>query len=51
MVEMLDHYIGMLVKYLEKTEDPRNPGKKLIDNTYILFHLRQWRDGDGCREK
>jgi arylsulfatase A-like enzyme len=37
MVEMLDHYIGMLVKYLEKTEDPRNPGKKLIDNTYILF--------------
>jgi hypothetical protein len=27
MVEMLDHYIGMLVKYLEKTEDHATPGK------------------------
>ena len=29
MVEMLDHYIGMLVRYLEKTEDPRNPAASL----------------------
>jgi arylsulfatase A-like enzyme len=37
MVEMLDHYIGQLVEFLEKTDDPRNPGHKLINNTYIFF--------------
>lgn len=37
MVEMLDYYIGQLVVYLEKTDDPRWPGHKLIDNTYIIF--------------
>jgi len=37
MVEMLDHYVGQLVTFLETTDDPRNPGHKLIDNTYILF--------------
>jgi uncharacterized sulfatase len=37
MVEMLDHYVGQIVQFLEKTDDPRNPGHKLIDNTYIFF--------------
>lgn len=37
MVETLDHYVGKLVQYLETTDDPRNPGHKLIDNTYIFF--------------
>ena len=37
MVESLDHYVGQLVEFLEKTDDPRNPGHKLIDNTYIFF--------------
>ena len=37
MVETLDHYVGRLVTFLETTDDPRNPGHKLIDNTYIFF--------------
>ena len=37
MVETLDHYVGKLVEFLETTDDPRNPGHKLIDNTYIVF--------------
>ena len=37
MVETLDHYVGQLVKYLDTTDDPRNPGHKLIENTYIFF--------------
>ena len=37
MVETLDHYVGKLVGFLETTDDPRNPGHKLIDNTYIFF--------------
>jgi arylsulfatase A-like enzyme len=37
MVETLDHYVGQLVECLETTDDPRNPGHKLIDNTYIFF--------------
>jgi len=37
MVETLDHYVGKLVTFLETTDDPRNPGHKLIDNTYIFF--------------
>ena len=37
MVEMFDHYVGNLVKYLEKTDDPRRPGHKLMDNTYIML--------------
>jgi len=37
MVETLDHYVGQLVGFLETTDDPRNPGHKLIDNTYIFF--------------
>jgi arylsulfatase A-like enzyme len=37
MVEMFDHYVGNLVKYLEKTDDPRRPGHKLMENTYIML--------------
>jgi len=37
MVEMLDHYVGTLFQYLEQTDDPRRPGHKLIENTYIIF--------------
>jgi arylsulfatase A-like enzyme len=37
MVEMVDHYCGQLVNYLEETDDPRWPGHKLIENTYIIF--------------
>ena len=37
MVEMFDHYVGNLVKYLENTDDPRHPGHKLMENTYIML--------------
>ena len=37
MVEQLDYYLGQIFDYLETTEDPRRPGHKLIENTYILF--------------
>lgn len=37
MVEMLDYYTGLLIKYLEHTDDPRWPGHKLIENTYVIF--------------
>ena len=37
MIETIDHYTGLLVKYLEQTEDPRWPGHMLIENTYVVF--------------
>ena len=37
MVEMLDHYFGMVIHYLEETDDPRWSGHKLIENTYIIL--------------
>lgn len=37
MVEQLDYYMGQLFDYLEQTDDPRRPGHKLIENTYIIF--------------
>lgn len=37
MVESLDYYIGLLIDYLEVTDDPRWPGHKLIENTYIVL--------------
>lgn len=37
MVETIDYYTGQLVKYLETTDDPRWPGHKLSENTYIIF--------------
>ena len=37
MVEELDYYIGRVFDYLEQTDDPRWPGHKLSENTYIIF--------------
>jgi len=37
MVELLDYYVGRLVNHLETTDDPRWPGHKLIENTYVIF--------------
>jgi arylsulfatase A-like enzyme len=37
MVQENDVIIGYLLDFLEQTDDPRNPGHKLIDNTIILF--------------
>ncbi len=37
MVEMLDYYVGQVFDYLRTTDDPRWPGHKLIENTYIIF--------------
>jgi len=37
MVEELDYYVGQMTQYLEKTDDPRWPGHKLVENTYIIF--------------
>ncbi|WP_442506787.1 sulfatase [Novipirellula sp. SH528] len=37
MVEQLDHYVGQLFDYLETNEDPRWPGHKLSENTFIIF--------------
>ncbi len=36
MVETLDWMIGNIVTYLEETDDPRNLGHKLIENTYVV---------------
>ncbi|GAA5508186.1 sulfatase-like hydrolase/transferase [Novipirellula caenicola] len=37
MVEMLDYYSGQLFDYLDETDDPRWPGHKLSENTYVIF--------------
>ena len=37
MVTTVDWSLGRVVDFLKKTEDPRQPGKKLIDTTYIFF--------------
>ena len=37
MVSVSDAEVGVLVSYLEQTDDPRNPGQKLIDNTMIIY--------------
>jgi len=37
MVEELDYYVGKVFNYLETTDDPRWPGHKLIENTYVIF--------------
>ncbi|MGZ0655728.1 sulfatase [Coraliomargarita sp. W4R72] len=37
MVTTVDWSLGRVVDFLEKTDDPRNPGKKLIETTYIFF--------------
>ena len=37
MVSTIDAELGVLRAYLEATDDPRNPGHKLIDNTMLIF--------------
>ncbi len=37
MVTSVDWSLGRIVDYLQKTDDPRNPGKKLMETTYIFF--------------
>lgn len=37
MVEQLDYYMGQLFQWLSTTEDPRWPGHKLSENTYVIF--------------
>ncbi len=37
MVEELDYYLGKIFNYLNQTEDPRWPGHKLNENTYVIF--------------
>ena len=44
MVTTVDWSLGRIVDYLEKTDDPRNKGKKLIETTYLIFTS----DNGGC---
>lgn len=44
MVTTLDWSLGRVVDLLKKTDDPRNPGKKLYETTYIIFSS----DNGGC---
>ncbi|MFC5049675.1 sulfatase [Rubritalea spongiae] len=37
MVTTVDWSLGRVMDFLEKTDDPRNPGKKLVETTYIFF--------------
>jgi len=37
MVEELDYYIGIMFDYLDETDDPRWPGHRLRENTYVIF--------------
>ncbi|MDO7172414.1 sulfatase [Mariniflexile sp. AS56] len=37
MVTTLDWSLGRVVDLLKKTDDPRNPGKKLYETTYVIF--------------
>ena len=37
MVQENDIIVGTMIDFLEQTDDPRNPGHKLIDNTIIIF--------------
>ena len=37
MVTSVDWSLGQIVDFLETTDDPRSPGKKLIETTYIFF--------------
>ncbi|MDC0325147.1 sulfatase [bacterium] len=37
MVQELDYYVGTVFDYLDQTEDPRWPGHKLSENTYMIF--------------
>jgi len=44
MVDSLDWQVGRILTFLEETDDPRNPGHKLMDNTYLMVSS----DNGGC---
>jgi uncharacterized sulfatase len=44
MVETLDYSVHRIVEFLKTTDDPRWPGHKLIENTYVFFTS----DNGGC---
>lgn len=46
MLDSLDWQLGQIISFLEKTDDPRNPGYKLIDNTYVVLSA----DNGGCEK-
>lgn len=37
MTTSVDWSLGRVMEVLEKTDDPRNPGKKLVETTYLFF--------------
>ena len=37
MLDSLDWQLGKILNFLETTDDPRNPGHKLIENTYLML--------------
>ena len=37
MISNLDENVGRVIDYLETTDDPDNPGQKLINNTVVWF--------------
>lgn len=37
MVDTVDHFVGQIITLLEETDDPRHPGHKLIENTYVIL--------------
>lgn len=37
LIEGMDQAIGRLLRFLETTDDPRNPGQALADNTIVVF--------------
>ncbi|MDB4296601.1 sulfatase-like hydrolase/transferase [Akkermansiaceae bacterium] len=43
----IDWSLGRVMDYLKNTDDPRNPGKKLIETTYIFFSS----DNGGAEQK
>ncbi len=55
MVDSVDWMVGQVVRTLEAIDDPRNPGHKLIDNTYLIIssdnggsqRLATWKGLDG----
>ncbi len=47
MVTTVDWSLGRIVDFLKKTDDPRHPGKKLIETTYIFFTS----DNGGAEQK
>ena len=38
MIKAMDDSIGAVVDYLETTDSVRSPGRKLIDNTMVIFY-------------